>query len=155
MIDDPLDAIMHVMNQAFDPAYGEAWNRRQVADALLLPHTHSVLTGVEAGRPLRSPEEAAGFALLRHAAEEEELLLLAVSPQYRRRGIARRLLEMAMDQARARGTTHLFLEMRDGNPAERLYRSFGFEQIGRRPGYYRSAAEGPIDAVTFAKSLLP
>ena len=33
---DPLDAIMAVMESAFDPAYGEAWNRRQVSDALLL-----------------------------------------------------------------------------------------------------------------------
>ncbi|MEN7535833.1 GNAT family N-acetyltransferase [Aurantiacibacter flavus] len=153
MIDESLDAIMHVMEQAFDPAYGEAWNRRQVGDALMLPNTHCVVVGAEPASPLREPGDAAGFALLRHAADEEELLLLAVSPQHRRRGVGRRLLVQAMLDARARGSAYLFLEMRDGNPAEFLYREFGFEQIGRRPGYYRGAADGPIDAVTFAKRL--
>ena len=153
MTSEPLDAIMHVMEQAFDPAYGEAWNRRQVADALMLANTHCLVVGADATRTLCEPEDAAGFALLRKAADEEELLLLAVSPQYRRKGIGGRLLEHAMAQALARGSAHIFLEMRDGNPAEFLYRDFGFEQIGRRPGYYRGAIDGPVDAVTFAKRL--
>ena len=153
MTNEPLDAIMHVMEQAFDPAYGEAWNRRQVADALMLANTHCVVVGADATGALCEPGDAAGFALLRKAADEEELLLLAVSPQYRRKGIGRRLLEHAMAQALARGSEHMFLEMRDGNPAEFLYREFGFEQIGRRPGYYRGAIDGSIDAVTFAKRL--
>ena len=150
---DPLDAIMHVMGKAFDPAYGEAWNRNQVSDALLLANTRCVIIGVDDFAPLDLAEEAAGFALLRQAADEEELLLLAVCPEHRRKGRGRRLLTLAIDQAKARGSAHLFLEMRDGNPAEHLYRAFGFEQIGRRPGYYRGGAEGPIDAVTFAKLL--
>ena len=153
MTDEVLDAIMHVMEQAFDPAYGEAWNRRQVADALMLANTHCVVLGTDPSAPLRDPHDAAGFALLRRAGDEEELLLLAVSPPHRRSGVGRRLLEQAMAEARGRGSQHLFLEMRDGNPAEFLYRAFGFEQIGRRPGYYRGAADGPIDAVTFAKRL--
>tara|TARA_A100001391_G_scaffold78331_1_gene50596 strand:+ start:62183 stop:62644 length:462 start_codon:yes stop_codon:yes gene_type:complete len=153
MMVDSLDAIMHVMEAAFDPAYGEAWNRRQVSDALILANTHCVVVAADPSQPLREASDAAGFALLRQAADEEELLLLAVSPEHRRKGVGRRLLELAMAEARARGSAHLFLEMRDGNPAEHLYREFGFEQIGRRPGYYRGAADGPIDAVTFAKHL--
>ncbi|WP_137679635.1 GNAT family N-acetyltransferase [Aurantiacibacter suaedae] len=153
MTDDTLDAIMHVMEQAFDPVYGEAWNRRQVSDALMLANTHCVVIGAGATGLWHDPAEAVGFALLRKAADEEELLLLAVAPQHRRKGVGHRLLERAMAAARERGSAHLFLEMRDGNPAEFLYRAFGFEQIGRRPGYYRGAVDGPIDAVTFAKRL--
>ena len=153
MTDDTLDAIMHVMEQAFDPAYGEAWNRRQVGDALTLANTHCVIVGADPASPWRDPRDAAGFAMLREAVGEEELLLLAVSPEHRRKGVGRRLLEQAMAQAQARGSAHVFLEMRDGNPAEFLYRALGFEQIGRRPGYYRGAVGGPLDAVTFAKRL--
>lgn len=153
MTDEMLDAIMHVMEQAFDPTYGEAWNRRQVADALMLANTHCVVVAADSISLLLQPTDAAGFALLRKAADEEELLLLAVSPKHRRKGVGSRLLEQAMADARARGSAHMFLEMRDSNPAEFLYRAFGFEQIGRRPGYYRGAIDGPIDAVTFARRL--
>ena len=153
MTDDTLDAIMHVMEQAFDPAYGEAWNRRQVADALTLANTHCVIIAADAVSPICDPSDAAGFAMLREAVGEEELLLLAVAPIHRRKGIGRRLLQQALAQAKARGSAQVFLEMRDGNSAECLYRALGFEQIGRRPGYYRSAVGGPLDAVTFARRL--
>ena len=150
---DPVDAIMHVMPQAFDPAFGEAWNRRQVADALLLSNTHCLLVGQTADEEIRDPEDVLGFAMSRQALDEEELLLIAVIPEHRRRGLGKRLLRDLFDTAASRGTRRIFLEMRDGNPAVRLYLEQGFEQIGRRRDYYRSASGGPIDAVTFAKNL--
>ena len=113
MIDD-LDQIMAVLEAAFDPAFGEAWTRRQVSDSLLMPNTHYLLTGVD-GRPPGEDEPAAGFALSRSAADEEELLLIAVHPDHRGRGIGGALLEALAAAARKRGTTRLFLEMRDGN----------------------------------------
>jgi len=57
---DDIDRIMAVMEAAFDPAYGEAWNRRQVSDALLLPNTHYLLAAADGGEP-REGEAAAGF----------------------------------------------------------------------------------------------
>ena len=83
---DDLDRIMAVMDAAFDPAFGEAWTRRQVADALIMPNTHYLLAGAD-GRSPRDEEPAAGFALSRGAADEEELLLVAVDPDHRGRGI--------------------------------------------------------------------
>jgi len=150
---DPVDAIMHVMKQAFDPAYGEAWTRRQVADSLLLPNTHYLLAGLDPHNPLTNTTETAGFALSRQAADEEELLLIAVRPDCRGNGVAKRLMNQLVQDAKQRGSARLFLEMRAGNPAEHLYTAFGFEQIGMRPGYYRGAKHGPLDAVTFGKSL--
>ena len=44
---DDLDRIMAVMDAAFDPAWGEAWNRRQVSDSLAFPHTHFRLLGAD------------------------------------------------------------------------------------------------------------
>jgi ribosomal-protein-alanine N-acetyltransferase len=146
---DPVDQIMEVMTAAFDPAYGEAWTRRQISDALLLGRCHYLLAG-EDFEPPASGEPAAGFLLSRQAADEEELLLIAVRPEMRRRGIAGALIERFIAQARARGGNRLFLEMRDGNPAERLYLEHGFVPVGRRPNYYNRGKIKGIDAITFA-----
>ena len=147
---DDLDRIMAVMEAAFDPAFGEAWTRRQVGDALVLPHTHYLLAGTDGLDP-GYDEAAAGFVLSRAILDEEELLLIAVDPRHRGRGIGTALLERFVAAARERGAERLFLEMRDGNPAERLYRAMGFEPVGRRRQYYRSARNGPLDAITYAR----
>jgi ribosomal-protein-alanine N-acetyltransferase len=147
---DDLDRIMAVMEAAFDPAYGEAWTRRQVGDALVLPNTFYLLAGPD-GRAPGDGEEAAGFILSRGAADEEELLLIAVDPRHRGRGVGAALIERFVAEARARGAERLFLEMREGNPAETLYRRSGFAVVGRRRAYYRRGTGAPIDAITFAR----
>ncbi|WP_299193332.1 GNAT family N-acetyltransferase [uncultured Erythrobacter sp.] len=151
---DQVDQIMAVMEASFDPAYGEAWNRRQVSDALTLPHTFAivvdtfgrVLDGSVAGEP-------AGFVLSRHAADEEELLLIAVSPDCRGAGLGLTLVEQLFADAKTRGATRMFLEMRRGNPAVNLYKKVGFEPIGVRTNYYNLADGSKVDAITFGKTL--
>ena len=149
-VTDDLDRIMAVMQEAFDPAFGEAWNRRQVSDALALPNTFYLLAGPDGDTPIPGGPTV-GFLLSRGAADEEELLMIAVNPEYRRHGIGSRLLQRFVGAAALRGRTRLFLEMREGNPAEGLYRRAGFEPIGRRRNYYRSAAWGPLDAITYSR----
>lgn len=146
---DDIDRIMAVMRTAFDPAFGEAWNRRQVEDALLLGNCHYLLIAND-GKVPQPRESAAGFSLSRHGFEEEELLLFAVDPQYRRRGLGAALLARFVADARARGAERLLLEMRQDNPAEQLYCQFGFSPVGRRAGYYRSSSGTRLDALTFA-----
>lgn len=149
---DDIDRLMAVMNSAFDPAFGEAWNRRQVEDALLIGHCHYALVAANGAEPA-ADELAAGFFLSRHGFEEEELLLLAVDPAHRRSGLATILLDLLSAGAKARGAARLLLEMRADNPAEALYQSHGFKPIGRRAQYYRSATGERLDALTFAKDL--
>lgn len=149
---DALDAIMAVMENAFDPRFGEAWTRRQVADSLTLRNVFFTLID-PAGANDADPERVTGFALTRQVLDEEEILLLAVLPQHRGKGIGKQLLQELIERARNRSVTRVFLEMRDGNPAEHLYRGFGFEKIGHRAGYYRGAVGGPLDAITFAKDI--
>ncbi|OYX15879.1 MAG: hypothetical protein B7Z07_03620 [Sphingomonadales bacterium 32-67-7] len=149
---DPVDHIMEVMEGAFDPAFGEAWTRRQVSDALVMGNCRHLLLDAD----LQVPDvfgKAAGFTLSREAAGEEELLLIAVLPDFRRMGVASALMERLIADARMRGVTRMFLEMRDGNPAEALYLRHGFEPVGRRPNYYNRGSIAGIDAITFALGL--
>lgn len=149
---DDVDRIMAVMDAAFAPEFGETWSRRQVEDALLLGNCAYELIAADGTSP--DPDDnAAGFFLARHLAGEEELLLLAVIPQARGRGLGALLLERFTCAARARGARRLLLEMRDGNPAEVLYRRQGFRPVGRRPDYYRTADGRRIDALTCALEL--
>lgn len=143
--EDDLDQIMAVMTAAFDPAYGEAWNRAQVENALILGNCHYGLAS--------EGERCAGFFLSRFAYDEEELLLLAVKPEARGQGHGADLLKAFLTGAKARGAARALLEMRAGNPAEHLYLRYGFRQIGKRPNYYRGKDGQRIDAITFACQL--
>lgn len=149
---DDLDRIMAVMQAAFDPLYGEAWNRRQVEDALVMGHTHYLLAGIDGEDP-GDECDAVGFSLSRHGFEEEELLLFAVLPEHRGKGVGTRLLARFAESAARRGAKQLLLEMRRGNPAENLYRGFGFAQIGERSKYYLQGNGERIDALTFSRLL--
>ncbi len=149
---EDIDRIMGVMATAFAPAFGEAWTRRQVEDALLLGNCTYELIAPGARRPGHG-EEAAGFYLSRNILGDEELLLLAVAPAQRRQGLGAKLLEMFVSAAQGRGARRLLLEMRDGNPAATLYRHYGFLPIARRRDYYRAGDGTCLDAVTFAREL--
>jgi ribosomal-protein-alanine N-acetyltransferase len=94
-----------------------------------------------------------GFSLSRSVVDESELLLLAVAPEHRRRGIGRGLLHQFLDQARANGLTRVHLEVRDGNPAIEMYRGAGFRPVGRRRNYYHTSDGHQFDALTFALDL--
>jgi ribosomal-protein-alanine N-acetyltransferase len=146
---DHVDRLMAIMAEAFDPAYGEAWSRRQIEDALMLGNCHAYLANAD-GAALGEDEPAVGFSLSRTGYEEEELLLFAVLPEYRGRGVGRSILTALEQAARSRGANRLLLEMRRGNPAERLYRAYGFSVIGERKDYYRTPVGTRIDALTFA-----
>jgi ribosomal-protein-alanine N-acetyltransferase len=83
----------------------------------------------------------AGFVLVRVAADEAEIIMLAVRPEHRRAGHGRALLHAAMATAGARGAMKLFLEVAEDNAAARaLYAACGFAPLGRRANYYGSVA---------------
>ena len=142
---DKLGDVMTVMNAAFDPGYGEAWTEAQTLSMLALPGVWLSLAKID-GTP-------AGFALNRIIADEAELLLLAVSPLYRRTGVGMALIEHTREQMRQRNGTHLHLEVRYNNPAIQLYHKAGFVQVGRRPGYYRGIDGQILDALTLSWSI--
>lgn len=88
-------------------------------------------------------------------AGEGDIQTIAVDERLRRQGWAIRLLREAVDWAILRGTKQLFLEVREtGTSARELYRSLGFEEIGRRDNYYRAEQCAAIVMRADAKRLL-
>jgi len=97
----------------------------------------------------------AGFALVRAAADECELLSLAVAPEQRGNGVGALLLEDVVGRSIVAGAQKLFLEVAEDNlVARRLYDGFGFAPIGRRPDYYARKDGTSAAAVTMACDLV-
>ena len=86
-----------------------------------------------------------GYVVAIFAADEGEIANLAVAPDAQRRGLGGRLLDGALAEAERRGARVLYLEVRESNRAARaLYGSRGFEEAGRRRGYYRRPVEDAL-----------
>ena len=84
----------------------------------------------------------AGFLVSRTLAEgETELLNLAVAPEFRRQGVARKLVESLL----AGSPGVVYLEVRESNRAAReFYNCMGFQEVSSRPGYYQMPPESAI-----------
>jgi len=92
-----------------------------------------------------------GFVLARLAADELEILNLAVLPGYRGNGLGKRLLEKALREGRRQGARRAYLEVRTSNSrAIAFYKANGFEVRGRRPLYYAEPVE---DALLLERAL--
>ncbi len=134
--DAPALAALH--EAAFPP--GEAWGPDAIRMMLEMPGAFG----------LHLPGQ--GFVLARVAADEAEILTLAVVPAARRAGHGGALLGAATAGALARGAGAMFLEVSERNAAARaLYAAAGFEEAGRRRRYYSDGS----DALVLRRVLSP
>lgn len=138
-----LPDVMAVMDDSFDPRFGEAWTASQCAGLLPLPGVWLTIA--------RGPSGAVGFALARLVADEAELLLLAVRREAQRRGTGKMLLTHFEKTATESGARRLHLEVRDGNDAIGLYETMGYRLVARRRDYYKGRDGYCFDALTLAK----
>lgn len=100
-------------------------------------------------------ERLAGFVLSRIAADEAEILTLAVAPQWRMRGVASNLLAPHLSSLAANRAGRVFLEVEEKNTAAlALYAKFGFKQAGERKSYYRTADASPKGALIMRLDLI-
>ena len=134
-----------LMSAAFDPRYGEAWTRSQCLGVLALTGVTLTLAFVE--------DSPAGFAMTRTVADEAELLLIAVSPDRRRRGVGGALLRAVIADCTLAGVAKLHLEVRAGNDAVTLYVGHGFTKVGERRAYYRGKTGQAHDAHTYSRDI--
>lgn len=92
-----------------------------------------------------SPGQRVGFGVLGLADDNAEIESLAVTEEWRRRGIARQICNDLLGWARARHAKHASLEVRVSNAGARaLYLSLGFREIALRRGYYRDPEEDAL-----------
>ena len=97
------------------------------------------------------PDRAVGYIDFWIVGPEINLLNVAVDPDFRRQGLARRLLDHMEERAREVGGEAIFLEVRRGNDGARaLYTRRGYEQIGIRKRYYSDTGE---DAIVLSKAV--
>jgi [ribosomal protein S18]-alanine N-acetyltransferase len=136
-------SIMPVMQNAFDPAFGEAWSAAQCLSLLAIPNTALYLA--------RSVDAVIGFAMTRWVLDEEELLMIGVVDSKQRMNIGSSLLNHMIYHAAYNGRSKVFLEVRDGNVAEYFYKAKGFTETGRRKGYYKGQNGLIYDAITMTR----
>ena len=102
---------------------------------------------------LQSADELIGYCIQTHAAGENHLLNLCITPEWQKQGLGSLLLGHAIRLARIQHCYCIYLEVRPSNPAGiRLYEKNGFNIVGERPGYYRSD-EGKESAIVMKLEL--
>ena len=95
-----------------------------------------------------------GFIISRLAADEAEILSVAIASAQRGRGYSRDLLANHLGHLAGRGIRRVFLEVEENNqPAVRLYQRAGFATVGRREQYYRDANGAKLNALIMQRDL--
>lgn len=95
-----------------------------------------------------------GFIVSRTAADEAEILSVAVAPKHRGRGFSRDLLRTHLGHLAGHGLKTVFLEVEENNrPARALYERAGFRVVGRRDRYYKDSSGEQLNAVVMRRDL--
>lgn len=147
--DDDLLALLHA--GSFQESWDRPWSRQSFAEVLAMPGSFGLIAALQnPGNVPGGLTDPVGFGLTLASGEEVELLLLAILPRRRRRGIAQRLLRALLDQAQRDGARRALLEVAAPNAAAiACYAGLGFAPCGRRRNYYGSG----IDALIYERML--
>ena len=117
--------------------FSDPWSEKSVAYELTNPLS-CWLVAVEDGR-------VAGYIGSQTVMGESDMMNVAVHPDYRRRGIAERLVNDLVEALKAFESHCLTLEVRESNDSARaLYAKLGFCQVGLRKNYYRNPKEDAL-----------
>jgi N6-L-threonylcarbamoyladenine synthase len=139
-----LEPIMAIEVECF---VNDAWSKENMQSELAAPHTYYLVAVVE--------DFVVGYAGSSQldGATQADIQTIAVKPNQRGSGIGRALMVALTKEAKRRGAKEIFLEVRaDNTVAQKLYKIFGFKQIGLRKQYYKPDG---VDAFVMKTSLLP
>jgi ribosomal-protein-alanine N-acetyltransferase len=126
--------------------YPHPWTRANFADSLSQGYQAWVLRAQD--------RELLGYFLIMAIVDEAHLLNVAVSAQWQGRGLGRFLLNQSAALARGLGMESMLLEVRPSNiRALEIYQRYGFNEIGRRKGYYPAANQQREDAIVMRYAL--
>lgn len=127
---EDLDAIVAIERRAFS----DPWSRESFASVLGEPPVHFGVATVD--------DVVIGYVVAWFLAGDGEIGNIAVEDEHRARGVGSRLLDGALEAARARRVEAVYLEVRESNiAAQRMYERRGFTRVGRRRRYYRRPEE--------------
>jgi ribosomal-protein-alanine N-acetyltransferase len=139
MTSDDLEEIAQLEKLCFS----DPWNKKSFEEELVHQFTIPLVVKVN--------QRVVGYTCLWQVDEQMEIANFAVSPEFRRKGIGRMLMERVLFEAREKGCTSVILSVRESNVvAINLYTEFGFEVVGKRKRYYRLPIE---DAIIMVKNL--
>lgn len=141
-------------------AYAHPWSRKHFQDSLQAGYPAVLLLGEARPGEEDRAVMARGCVLLGYlvampGVDEVHLLNITVAPAHQRQGWARFMLDALVLWSRGRQAQWLWLEVRESNePARRLYRGYGFSQVGLRKGYYPAGHLQREDAVFMSLNLV-
>lgn len=136
------NSIAQLSRDAIEHGLSWRWTARRVARSIRDSETNVVVA--------RRGSVFLGFSILKYDEDESHLLLMAVSPLHRRKGVASVMLTWLEETIRTAGISSIQLEVRSRNDeALSFYRRHGFQDAGLYPGYY----EGVEDARRMVKDM--
>ena len=117
--------------------FADPWSEKSVASELENPLSYWLVA--------MDGEKLVGYVGSQTVLGETDMMNVAVSPDYRRQGIAEGLILALIADLKARESHCLTLEVRDSNASARaLYEKLGFSEVGRRKKYYRNPKEDAL-----------
>ena len=133
---DDLEALVDLEALTFPE---DPWTPFMLADELMSPASRYWIAADESGAPI-------GYGGVKVGGDQADVMTIGVAPQARGRGVGRAILDALLDWARQAGAAEIFLDVRPSNEvAITLYRSRGFEDLGRRPWYFRNPVEDALE----------
>ncbi len=128
-----LNLIMEIERQSFV----SPWSKRMFEETIFSP--------IYKGLVIEHNKSIIGYIVFYDVRIEAHIMNLAMDPTERKKGYARQLLNYTLDLFRENGIRECYLEVREHNEsAQRLYKYFGFEVVGRRKKYYPETGEDAL-----------
>ncbi len=150
VVEEALDEDLPKLAEIHALSFSHAWNVREFERMQAQDGIQILVARRASPYGTRMP---LGFLILRVAADEAEVITVAVHPRQRGRGVGKKLMENGLFKLYGERCKHLFLEVDACNEAALLlYRSLGFRQVGERKGYY-SGSEGGGTALVMRTDL--
>ena len=137
MLADDLDAVLAIEHKSFSMPWTDTMFLSEMRQG---PGSQLLVARLE-----KRPTTIVGYVGYRAVLDEMHVMIVAVAPAWRRRGIAQRMLSEAMEQARQADCARAILEVRASNVgAQQLYYRLGFAPVGVRPKYYQRPSEDAL-----------
>lgn len=149
-LDSPNETDLTVLGMLYDRAFDDLKGRVSIETLLRSSGSWAVLAEFQTAQG----RLAVGFLIGAVAADEAEIFTIGVDPDWRKDRVGTALVTAFLEQARHKGAAQSFLEVAiDNKPAQALYISAGFYEVGQRRDYYRRKAGKRVDALILRSDL--